>query len=84
MFSVTWVGELYVTLFTVAFVTVAPMWLNGRAGAGRFAPGSKKPEPEEDVAVRTTLPVPPPKLMGLAEQPGVAGGGAFRRPTRTA
>lgn len=41
IFSVIWVGLLYVTLLTVTPpVTDAEMCVNGKAGAGKFAPGS--------------------------------------------
>ncbi len=69
---------------TVPLVIVAAMWLKGRAGGGRLVPGSKKPEPALEVALITTLPVGPVKLIGEPEQVGVAGGGASRRATRTA
>ena len=44
----------------------------------------QKPEPAVDVALMTTLPVGPVKVIGLPEQVGVAGGRESSLPTRTA
>ena len=84
----TVVGFTYVADTTVGgvpvaapFVMDAVRWLN--AGTpGRFAPGSKKPEPDTCVPESTTFTVAWPALTS-ASVVGVAGGGAMSLVTRT-
>lgn len=75
--SVTWVGSVKVTEFTVTLpVTVALI---------RFAkpvPGSKKPEPDEDVPVMFTLADACPAAR-VPPDVGWAGGGASNLTTST-
>src|ERR1017187_1520777 len=79
-FSVILVGFEYATLLTVTLppLTVAEIWF------GKPAPGSKKPEPFDDVPVTTMLTLATPWVIDEGLQlTGVAGGGARSLTTRT-
>ena len=63
---------------TMPPLTDAAIWLNGRAGAGRLAPGSKKPLPLSIVPVTiTSTDACPIRTDAGLQLDGVAGGGAI-------
>src|SRR5437763_16502020 len=79
--TVTCVGSVYCTPLTVmpAPLTDAAMW------RGKPAPGSKKPEPLDDVpSITTDTFVAPGAAVAGAQFAGVAGGGARTCSTCTA
>src|SRR5262245_13572782 len=82
--SVTWVCSGKVPLLTVAPpLTEALMWL-GYPGPPLSAPGSKNPDPADEVPVICTLAEGwPPEMWSGEAAVGVAGGGAFSLITRT-
>jgi hypothetical protein len=76
--SVTWVGSVYVTEFTVT----PP--LTDTAMRHVPEPGSQNPEPDVEVPVSTTDTEVAPALIEVGEvEAGVAGGGARILPTLT-